>query len=100
MLNRWHDVVNEGDAHATYSRDTWVIPEDGTEIWCTAWSRGQPIKPNGDGCHVVVGSTVYHCAQLMGILERQVQEGFAWGIEGVAMSREQQINGRWVAVSR
>lgn len=97
-LNHWHDVTNPGDSCATYTRDTWVIPENGTEIWCTAWKRGQTIKPYGDGCHVVVGPEVYHCDQLMGILQRQSAEGHTWGIDGVKPIREQRIGGWWMVV--
>jgi len=75
-LNKWHDVTNEGDMYETYTRDSWEIPEDGTEIWCTGWSRGQAIKPYGDGCHVIVGTTVYHCDELMGILDKWVNDGY------------------------
>jgi hypothetical protein len=94
-LNKWHDIINEGDTLPTYTRDTWTIPEDGTEIWCTGWPRGQTIKPYGDGCHVVVGLTVYHCDEFMGILDRLAAEGHTWGIDGVQMTREQRINGYW-----
>lgn len=94
-LNKWHDVVNDGDTYPTHTRDTWVIPENGTEIWCTGWKRGQTIKPYGDGCHVYVGLTVYHCDELMGILERWENEGATWGIEGVKPTREQQKCGQW-----
>ena len=91
-LNKWHDV------DGIYSRDTWTIPEEGTDIWCTAWKRGQTIKPcEGDECHVLVGLTVYHCDELMGILDRLAGEGHTWGIADVEMTREQQIGGRWIA---
>lgn len=95
VLNKWHDVINEGDTHTTYTRDSWEIPEEGTEIWCTGWKRGQTIKPYGDGTHVIVGIDVYHNDQLMEILDRWVADGFAWGLDGVSMTREQQIDGRW-----
>jgi hypothetical protein len=97
-LNKWFDIINPGDTYPTYTRDTWTIPDTGTEIWCTAWSRGQVIKPYGDGCHVIVGSTVYHCDELMGILLRQEENGYSWGIDGVTPTREQQINGYWTPV--
>ncbi|GEM_PF-3302266 len=97
-LNKWYDMVNEGDIYSTYTRDSWTIPEEGTEIWCTGWKRGQTIKPYGDGCHVVVGYSTYHCDELMEILERWKQDGYEWGIEGVEMTREQQIHGRWTPV--
>lgn len=64
-LNKYYDMTNAGDLYPTYTRDSWEIPEAGTEIWCTGWSRGQTIKPAGDGCHVVVGFSVYHCDQLI-----------------------------------
>lgn len=98
-LNKYYDMTNDGDLYPTYTRDSWEIPEAGTEIWCTGWSRGQTIKPAGDGCHVVVGFSVYHCDQLMDILKRQEADGHKWGIEGVTMKREQQISGRWTPVS-
>lgn len=91
-LNRWFDL------NGVYTRDSWEIPEDGTDIWCTGWPRGQTIKPYGDGCHVVVGLNVYHCAQLMDIMTRWEQDGYAWGVEGVKVRREQWINGRWMPV--
>lgn len=97
-LNRWFDMVNDGDSYATYTRDSWTIPEDGTEVWCTGWKRGQTIKPYGDGCHVYVGYTVYHCDEFMSILTKWEQEGFAWGIDGVKREREQQVCGRWTPV--
>jgi len=93
-LNKWHDV------DGTYTRDTWTIPEEGTDIWCTGWKRGQTIKPYGDGCHVIVGLSVYHCDELMGILERLVAEGYTWGIADVQMEREQQIGGHWIGVRK
>jgi hypothetical protein len=97
-LNRWYDMTNEGDTYPTYTHDTWVIPEDGTEIWCTGWKRGQTIKPYGDGCHVLVGYSTYHCDQLMDILQNWERDGEKWGIEGIKMTREQQISGRWTPV--
>jgi hypothetical protein len=97
-LNLWHDVVNEGDTHATYTQDSWTIPDEGAEIWCTGWKRGQTIKPYGDGCHVIVGYTVYHCDELMGILQRWEADGYTWGIEGVRMEREQRVCGNWQRV--
>ena len=90
-LNKWY-YDNDG----VYTRDTWSIPENGSEIWCTDWKHGQTIKPYGDGCHVVVGFSVYHCDELMGILDDLERRGNEWGIEGVKMTREQQICGRWV----
>lgn len=97
-FNRWFDMLNEGELYPTYTRDSWLIPEDGTEIWCAGWKRGQTIKPYGDGCHVVIGLSVYHCNQFMDILTRLESEGYTWGIEGVQPDRNQQINGRWTPV--
>lgn len=98
-LNRWFDMVNHGDTYETYTRDSWTIPEEGTEIWCTGWKRGQTIKPYGDGCHVVVSLTVYHCDELMSILENWEKDGHKWGIDSVEVEREQQIQGRWTPVA-
>ncbi|MPM06345.1 hypothetical protein SDC9_52644 [bioreactor metagenome] len=97
-LNRWFYMVNEGDNYKTYTRDSWIIPEEGTEVWCTGWPRGQTIRPYGDGCHVLVGLSVYHCDQFMGFLTDWEQDGYEWGIVGVTVQREQQINGRWTPV--
>lgn len=97
-LNRWFDMTNPGEDYKTYTRDTWEIPEAGTEIWCTGWKRGQTLKPYGDGAHVVVGLSVYHCDELMGIMTNREKDGDKWGIDGVKPSREQLINGRWKAV--
>lgn len=94
-LSYWYD-----DENGIYTRDVWEIPETGTEVWCTGWPRGQTIKPYGDGCHVVVGFTVYHCDQFMDILKRNESRGYKWGIANVQMTREQQINGRWTPVKR
>lgn len=95
ILSKWHDITNPGDPYPTYTHDSWKIPEEGTEVWCTGWKRGQTIKPYCDGCHVVVGLTVYHCDEFMGILDRWADDGHTWGIEGVTMIREQRINGCW-----
>lgn len=97
-LTKFYDLQNDGDLYPTYTCDSWTIPEDGTEIWCTGWKRGQTIKPYGDGCHVVVSLSVYHCDQLMGILDKWSADGHKWGIVGVKMEREQNVSGRWVAV--
>lgn len=97
-LNKWYDMINDGGLYPTYTRDSWEIPDQGTEIWCTGWKRGQTIKPYGDGCHVIVGFSVYHCDELMSILDRWVSEGYTWGIEGVTVKREQRINGYWTPV--
>ena len=97
-LNRWFDMTNEGEVYPTYTRDSWEVPDGGSEIWCTAWHRGQTIKPHGDGCHVVVGFTIYHCDELMGILNRLSAEGHSWGIENVSPTREQRKNSYWVPV--
>jgi hypothetical protein len=94
-LNKWYDVTNEGDLYPTYTRDTWEIPEEGTEVWCTLWPRGQTIKPYGDGAHITVGLTVYHCDEFMGILLRNEKEGYPWGLEGITMTREQRNGGEW-----
>lgn len=86
-LNRWYY-----DESGAYCRDTWVVPEQGTEIWCTAWPRGQRITPYGDGCHVCVGVSVYHCDQLMEILTRlEKEEGAEWGIENVNPTTEKLV---------
>lgn len=97
-LNRWFDMINEGDFYPTYTRDSWEIPEDGTEIWCTGWQHGQTIKPYGDGCHVYLGYTVYHRDEIMEILTKWEKDGYTWGIDGVQPTREQQISGQWVPV--
>ncbi|MGE4284961.1 MAG: hypothetical protein AB7G87_14805 [Clostridia bacterium] len=97
-LNKWFDMTNEGEIYPTYTKDSWIIPEDGTEIWCTGWNRGQAIKPYGDGCHVIVGTEIYHCSQLMGILASWEAEGHTWGIEGVLPTREQKVSGYWKPV--
>lgn len=91
-LNYWYD-----DENGIYTRDTWEIPDDGAEIWCTGWKRGQKIEPYGDGCHVYV-NRVYHCDELMEILKNWEADGYTWGIEGVKMTREQHISGRWTPV--
>ena len=98
-LNKWFDMTNDGELYPTYTQDEWTIPEEGTEIWCTGWKRGQTIKPEGDGCHVVVGFSVYHCSQLMEIMDRWEKDGYKWGIEGVTPKRYQQISGRWTLVA-
>lgn len=99
-LNKWHNVTNKGDSFVTYTRDSWTIPEAGTEIWCTGWSHNETrsIRPYGDGCHVVVGAdNIYHCDQLMEILDLWQRDGYDWGIN-VPMEREQRINGWWTSV--
>jgi len=93
-LNKWHYV------DGIYTRDTWTIPAEGTEIWATWWEkRGQTIKPTDNSpncCHVLVGFSVYHCDELMGILLKRAEEyRGTWGIEGVTMTREQKIGGYW-----
>jgi len=98
QLNRWHNVTNEGDTHTTYTRDSWEIPEGGTEIWCTAWKRGQIILPYGDGAHVIVGLTAYHCDEYMEILTKNEKAGYTWGIDAT-MTREQLIHGQWQKVA-
>ena len=97
-LNKWFYLNSTSDSYRIYTRDSWTIPEEGSEIWCTGWKRAQTIKPYGDGCHVIVGFTVYHCDQLMDILKRWETEGEKWGIDGVSAQREQQINGQWIPV--
>lgn len=97
-LNRWYDMVNDGDLYPTYTRDSWEVPEDGTVIWCTGWKQAKTIKPYGDGCHVVIDGETFHCMQLMGFLEKWEAAGHTWGIEGVEVEREQQINGWWTPV--
>jgi hypothetical protein len=93
-LNNWYD-----DENGIYTKDSWTIPKDGTEIWATWWKRGQTIKPTDDSencCHVLIGYTVYHCDEIMGILLRCAKEyNGTWGLD-VPMTREQRINGHWV----
>ena len=91
-LNKWHHL------NGVYTRDSWTIPEEGTDVWCSGWKRGQTIKPYGDGCHIIVGLTVYHCDEFMGILDMWTSEGHTWGIAGVQMEREQKIGGYWSRV--
>lgn len=98
-LCKWFDLTNEGELYPTYTRDEWNIPEEGTEIWCSGWPRGQTIKPYGDGCHVIVGCGVYHCDELMGIMQNWEKDGYHWGIVGVTPKRYQQKCGRWELVS-
>jgi len=97
-LNKWHDMKNETDIFPRHTRDSWTVPEDGTEIWCTGWKRGQTIKPYGDGCHVIVGLTVYHADELMGILDRWSADGHTWGLDGVCMTRQQVTAECWIDV--
>ena len=92
-LNKWYN-----DENGIYTRDTWVIPESGTELWCALWDSVKIIKPYGDGCHVTFGNNVYHCDELMGILERNARDGFAWGIKA-EMVREIDVNGHWTKVN-
>ena len=98
QLNKWHDILKEGDIYPTYTRDTWEIPEDGTMIWCTGWEKKSPIKPYGEGMHIYVGSSVYHCDELMGKLKHWEEQGHTWGLDGVTMTREQYIKGYWTKV--
>jgi len=98
ILAKYYDMFNEGNMYPTYTKDFWIIPEEGTEIWCTYWKRGQHIKPYGDTCHVVVGTTIYHKDELMSILLRNEKDGYSWGLDGVTMIREQKINGYWQTV--
>ena len=93
VLNKWYDL------DGVYTRDSWTIPEAGTDIWCTGWKRGQTIRAYGDGYHVIVGLTVYHCDELMGIMTRWERDGYTWGIEGVAVEREQYKDGHWTPIS-
>lgn len=97
-LSKYFNMVNEGDTHTTYTYDSWTIPDKGAEIWCTGWSHGQTIKPYGDGCHVIVGTSMYHCDELMGILTNWERDGRTWGIDGVTAKREQQTGGYWKAI--
>ena len=97
-LNHWFDMVNEGETHPTYTRDSWVIPEEGAKIWCSGWKNSKIIKPYGEGCHVYVNSSVYHCDELVEILNEWKKDGHTWGIEGVEMVRNQNINGEWIPV--
>jgi len=99
QLSRYHDVINVGDKRPTWTHDSWEIPEGGTDVWCTAWKRGQSIKPYGDEAHVIVGLSVYHRDEFMEILMADEKAGYAWGVEGVAMVREQLIHGRWQKVA-
>jgi hypothetical protein len=93
-LNSWYN-----DENGIYTRDTWTIPAEGTEIWATWWDRGQTIKPTDeskDCCHVLIGTSVYHCDEIMGILLKRAEEyNGTWGIDGVKMTREQKVGGNW-----
>jgi len=91
-------MTNEGDLYPTYTRDSWTIPEDGAVIWCNGWGKDKKIKPYGDGYHVYVNGCAYHCDELMEILTRWGNNGYKWGINGVNVEREQEINGRWTPV--
>lgn len=95
-LTKWYEMPHQRTLSPISERAMWEIPEDGAEIWCTAWPRGQVIKPYGDGCHVVVGLSVYHCDELMGILMTHERDGSTWGINGVRPKIEQKVNGVWV----
>jgi len=98
-LNKWYDIINDGDTYPTYTRDSWEIPTDGAEVHCPCFSQINIIRPYGDGVHVYVGNVVYHKDEIMGILEkRHSKNGCAWSIEGVPMTREQRINGHWKKV--
>ena len=97
-LNKWHHITNEGDQHTTYTHDSWIVPEEGSDIWGTCWRRLQEIKPYGDNCHVYVGGILYHCDQLMQKLDQLKTTNDLWGIVGVTPTREQLINGKWQKV--
>jgi hypothetical protein len=92
-LKKWYDKINDGDTYPTYTRDSWIIPENGAELWCKAWDGTRTIKPYGDGCHVMVAGTCYHCDQIVELLEKSDYE---WGIVGITMVREQFVDGRWI----
>lgn len=100
-LNKWYDMINEGESYPVYTRDSWTIQDDGTKIFCTGWMNGEnSIRPYGDGCHVVIGwegGDVFHCDQVMEILSRWEKDGYKWKIN-VPLVREQYINGSWIPV--
>lgn len=96
----YFEGMNDGDAHPIYTRDTWTVPESGTEIWCSGWDKKKKIKPYGDGAHVLVNESAYHREELMNSLKRWEKDGFSWGMDGVVPIREQQIHGKWVKVER
>ena len=93
-------MTNEGDTGQIYTRDNWEVPQEGTDIWCTAWKRGQTIKPYGDGIHVYVGMEIYHVDQLMKILEGWAKIGDTWGMDGVVMERAQRTGNKWADVTK
>ena len=99
FLTRWHYVRNEEYTELIYTRDSWEVPSEGTDIWCTAWKRGQTIKPYGDSAHIFVGLEIYHVDQLMKILEGWASIGHTWGMDGVVMERAQRINNKWTDVT-
>ena len=99
ILSKWHDIQGENELYPVYTRDSWELPEDGAMLHCPCFTKINIIRPYGDGCHVYVGTTVYHKDEILGILEkRHTGNGCSWSIEGVSMTREQYINGQWKKV--
>jgi hypothetical protein len=98
-LNKWYDIINDGDLYPTYTRDSWQIPADGAVLCCPCFTQVNLIVPYGDGVHVRIGNITYHKDEIIGILEKLHKDnGCAWSIDGVQMIREQRINGRWQKV--
>lgn len=97
-LSRWVEIVNEGDSHATPTRETWEIPEAGAEFWCNRWVPTVTITPLGDGEHVSFGSLTFLTKELMDILSEDEKIGLVWGISGITPVREQLINGCFTPV--
>ena len=97
-LSKYFEMTNPGEIYATYTCDEWQVPEAGAEIWCSGWRQRKTIKPHGDGYHVDVGGSCYHCDELMEILMGLEHDGYTWGIDGVSQRRRQQINGNWKSV--
>jgi hypothetical protein len=88
-LNRYYT-----DDNNIYTHDSWIIPEEGTEIWYTWGSCSTIVKPYGDGYHFYAGDSVYHCDELMRNLENWQQSGHSWGLH-IPLKREQRIKGEW-----
>ena len=98
IIAKYYDM-DVGDLYPIYTKDFWVIPESGTTLWKSTSEESLTVIPV-DECHVDVSSDnkskfLFHCDELINLLEKRKKEcNINYGF-GVPMERHQFIEGNW-----
>jgi hypothetical protein len=89
-LNKWYH-----DTDGACTVDFWIVPDEGTIIFCTAWENPRTIKPHGERC-VIIDDKLCSCYVLMQELRLLEKQGHTWYLENAIAMRAKRVDGKWL----